>query len=83
MDQSAHIPELVTATLSELGLCPAPATLIRTFALMEGRRVAHKFRYDTGYAVWTVDRGVVDFYDADGNPLRTVALKPAKGERAA
>jgi hypothetical protein len=75
MNQSIH--DLVTATLREMGIVPAPGTLQQTFALGEGRLVAEKFRYDGGYAVWVVGRGSVDFYDEDGSLLRSVGVEAA------
>lgn len=74
---SQSIQELVTASLKDMGLCIAPGTLLHTFALVEGRRVAEKFCYDGGHAVWIVGRGSVDFCDEDGNPLRSVGIEVA------
>ncbi len=40
--------------------------------LDEGRYVAHSYRVDDFLAMWMIDVGLVQFYDADGNMLRTV-----------
>ena len=37
------VQDVVIATLTEIGLCPTPNSILRTFALSEGRLVAHKF----------------------------------------
>ncbi len=40
--------------------------------LDEGRYVARSYRVDDFLAMWMIDVGLVQFYDADGNMLRTV-----------
>ena len=42
--------------------------------LDEGRYVARSYRVDDFLAMWMIDVGLVQFYDADGNMLRTVNL---------
>jgi hypothetical protein len=39
-----------------------------------GRYVARSYRVDEYLAMWMIDVGLVQFYDADGNMLRTVNL---------
>ncbi len=77
------VQDFVIATLKEMGQCPEPAALIHTYALSEGRLVAHKFRYEGGYAVWAVGSSVVTFYDNEGGVLKTLTLVKVEGEQAA
>ena len=42
--------------------------------LDEGRYVARSYRVDDFLAMWMIDVGLVQFYDGDGNMLRTVNL---------
>jgi hypothetical protein len=42
--------------------------------LDDGRYVARSYRVDDYLAMWMIDVGLVQFYDADGNMLRTVNL---------
>ena len=42
--------------------------------LDEGRYVARSYRVDDYLAMWMIDVGLVQFYDSDGNMLRTVNL---------
>lgn len=42
--------------------------------LDEGRYVARSYRVDNYLAMWMIEVGLVQFYDADGNMLRTVNL---------
>ena len=73
------VQDVVIATLTEMGLCPAPSSLLRTFALSEGRLVAQKFFYEGGYAVWVAGCGTVSFYDEDGGLLGSVGLGVGQG----
>ena len=80
MSVSKSVQDVVVATLKEMGLCPAPGTLLHTFALSEGRLVAQKFFYEGGYAVWVAGSETVSFYDEDGGFLRSVSLGVADSE---
>lgn len=42
--------------------------------LDEGRYVARSYRVENLLAMWMIDVGLVQFYDANGNMLRTVNL---------
>ena len=42
--------------------------------LDEGRYVARSYRVDDFLAMWMIDVGLIQFYDGDGNMLRTVNL---------
>jgi len=82
MHESPSIPDVVRHALGELGI-PVPASLVRTFALREGRLVAEKCHYGSGYAVWLAGTQVVEFYDADGTLWKRVALESADKQEAA
>ena len=42
--------------------------------ISDGRRVAHVFRTDDHMAMWMIDVGLLQFYDAEGNMLETINL---------
>jgi hypothetical protein len=50
------------------------ADLDETVLLDEGRSVARSYALGTLMAMWLVDVGILQFYDAQGNMLRTVNL---------
>jgi hypothetical protein len=63
------VENAVIVALTQMGVCPAHGTLLRTFALCEGHVVAQKFFYDGGYAAWAADSGSISFYDDGGRQL--------------
>ena len=77
---SESVQDVVVATLTEMGLCPAPGTLLHTFVLSEGNVVAQKFFYEGGYAVWVAGCETVSFYNEDGGFLRSVRHGVADSE---
>ena len=80
MDQS--IPDLVAATLTELGL-PAPTNVIQTMLTRDSYFVGHKLRYDGGHAILRATSDAIEFYDENGNLLKTVDIEiPEKGAAA-
>jgi hypothetical protein len=42
--------------------------------ISDGRRVAHVFRTDGHMAMWMIEVGILQFYDAEGNMLETINL---------
>jgi hypothetical protein len=50
------------------------ADLDERIMLDEGRYVARSYRVENFLAMWMIDVGLVQFYDANGNMLRTVNL---------
>jgi hypothetical protein len=48
--------------------------LDETVLLDDGRYAARTYRADGYMAMWLIDIGIVQFYDADGNMLMTVNL---------
>lgn len=81
MTVSKSVQDVVVATLKEMGIGPAPGTLLHTFALSEGNLVAQKFIYEGGYAV--AGGETVSFYDEDGGFSRSVGLGVADSGIAA
>ena len=73
MDPSTSFQELVTATMTELGM-PAPANFFHTMLIRDNYFVGHKFRYDGGHAILRADGNTMEFYDGQGELLKTVAL---------
>jgi len=73
--QPGEIRQLVTHILSRLGSPPpALANLNETVLLDDGRYRARSYRVDGFMAMWLVEVGILQFYDADGNILQTVNL---------
>ena len=73
--QPGEIRQLVTHILSRLGSPPpALAKLNETVLLDDGRYRARSYRVDGFMAMWLVEVGILQFYDADGNILQTVNL---------
>ncbi len=73
--QPAEIRQLVTQILTRLGSsAPDLADLNETILLDDGRYRARSYRVDGFMAMWLVEVGIVQFYDADGNILQTVNL---------
>jgi len=51
-----------------------PWDLDETILVDDGQYSARTYRIDDCMAMWLVEIGIVQFYDADGNMLRTVNL---------
>lgn len=81
MGVSASIHDLVTATLTRLGL-PVPADIIQTMLMKDGYFVGFKFRYDGGYAILQAGGNVIEFFDEGGKSLKTVAVEGDQGAAA-
>jgi len=79
-----QVQQIVSQTFSELGAKIADSfDLNETLLLHEGHYFARSYRADGLMAMWFVDNGFVQFYDADGNMLRTVNLQPESCQRRA
>jgi hypothetical protein len=66
---------MVTHILRTLGSpLHSLANLTETVLLSDGRYSARSYRVEGFMAMWLVDAGILQFYDADGNMLRTVNL---------
>jgi hypothetical protein len=73
--QPAEVRYLVTQVLRTLGSpLDTLANLTETVLLSDGRYAARSYRVEGFMAMWLVDIGILQFYDASGNMLRTVNL---------
>jgi hypothetical protein len=67
------IRNIVFRTFLELDVCEDILDdLDERLLLDEGRYVARSYRLDDYLAMWMIDVGLIQFYDAEGNMLRTV-----------
>jgi hypothetical protein len=70
-----HIRTIVFRTFLELDVDEESLTdLDERLMLDDGRFVARSYRVEDFLAMWMIDVGLVQFYDANGNMLRTVNL---------
>jgi len=70
-----RIRNIVFRTFLELDVDEDSLTdLDERIMLDEGRYVARSYRVDDYLAMWMIDVGLVQFYDGQGNMLRTVNL---------
>jgi hypothetical protein len=60
-----------------------PLDVEETIIVTEGRYVARSYRLNSIAAMWLIDVGIVQFYDADSNLLRVVNLCEAARRDAA
>jgi hypothetical protein len=69
------IRELVRRTFAELGAdADEVADVGETILLDRGRYVARTYRTAALMAMWLIEVGLVQFYDAEGNMLRSISL---------
>jgi hypothetical protein len=70
-----EIRGLVLRTFQDFGAAIfGPWDLDETIVVDDGRYVARTYKADGYMAMWLVEIGIVQFYDADGNMLLTVNL---------
>ncbi len=81
----AEVRQLVARTFREFGEAVRCAEQVtETIFIERGRRLARSYRFQGLMAMWLVQEGIVQFYDADGNMLRTVnLLEHSTAQRAA
>ncbi len=73
--QPEQIRQLVARTFEEFGVAVGDCRELNETLLVEGRRfVARSYRTKNLMAMWLLNAGLVQFYDADGKMLRTVNL---------
>jgi len=80
------IRRLVGRTFVELGATiKSLSDLTETLLIDEGRCAARSYALGDLMAMWLVDTRIVQFYDAEGNMLRTVTLvdEPQQHRKAA
>lgn len=70
-----EVKQIIARTFLDLGAAtPKLFGLKETVFVDKGHCVARSYRADGLKAVWEIDEGVVQFFDADGSLLRTVNL---------
>ncbi len=70
-----EVRELVVRNFEEFGVTPLGTSALKeTILIDDGRYVARSYRAGGYLAMWLVGVGIVQFYDADGNMLRTINL---------
>ncbi len=73
--QPDQIRDLVARTFEELGAAVRNLQELNETLLVEGRRfVARSYRTKGLLAMWLLNAGIIQFYDADGKMLRTINL---------
>src|ERR1051325_3997843 len=71
----SEIKNLVIRFFAELGAeLSALSDLHVTIRIDKGKCVARSYRVDGLMAMWMVEYGILQFYDAAGNMLRTINL---------
>jgi len=80
-----EVRRLVIKVFGSLGTTPARLFELEEEILIdEGRYLGRSYRADDLMAMWLADIGLVQFYDEEGNMLRTVNLfEEVAGERIA
>lgn len=73
--QASEVRELVIRTFESLA-CGETwfEDVDETILIQEGRYMARSYRVDGLMAMWLIEVGIVQFYDEDGNMLRTINL---------
>ncbi len=70
-----EVRELVVRTFGYFDvIVEHPWDLDETILIDEGRYSARTYKIDGYMAMWLLDIGIVQFYDAEGNMLRTINL---------
>lgn len=70
-----EVRELVVRTFQFLDVdVDDPYDLDETILIDDGRYSARSYKAHGYMAMWLIDVGIVQFYDAEGNMLRTVNL---------
>jgi hypothetical protein len=72
---AADVRHLVSRYFLELGLEPDEVSdLQENIRIDRGQCVARCYRASEMFAMWLIDCGVLQFYDADGEMLHTINL---------
>ncbi len=73
--QPHDVRRLVIQIFEELGAAmPTLFDLEETILIDDGRYTARSYRVEGYMAMWLLEVGIVQFYDAEGNMLATVNL---------
>ena len=72
---AADVRDIVERAFSELSGAPLePYALAETILIRDGRYRGRSYRARDLMAMWFAELGLVQFYDAEGNMLRTINL---------
>jgi len=72
---AADVRHLVTRYFLDLGLEAVDVAEVQeNIRIDRGRCVARCYRVSDMFAMWLIDVGVLQFYDADGEMLQTINL---------
>lgn len=75
------VRQVVARTLQEFGDgMDGISDIKETIFLSEGKCLARSYRHGGWMAMWLVEDGIVQFYDSQGNMLRTVGLNDETGQ---
>lgn len=80
--QTDRIRQAVDASLAELGLADLRCLGAR-FLVEDGFYVGRRFLFDGLEADWSIAENRIDFFDAQGRLVKSVALGDAQVDRAA
>ena len=73
--QPEDVRRLVVRAFSELGIEPRCVSEVKeTILIDEGRCLARSYRLRGLMAMWLLETGILQFYDAEGIMLRTINL---------
>ena len=73
--QPTEVFSVVVGMFERFGASPQSLfDLEETIRIDRGKCVARTYRVDNLMAMWLLDIGIVQFYDADGNMLATINL---------
>jgi hypothetical protein len=81
-----EVRQLALEIFRDLGVRrPAPADLVETILVHDGRYRGRSYRLGRLMAMWMFDVGLLQFYGADGSMLLTIDLidRPASTAKAA
>lgn len=71
----AEVRQIVVRTYQEFGVEANVITDLNEIILLdEGRYLARSYRVEGFMAMWLIEEGILQFYDAEGTMLRTVNL---------
>lgn len=78
----AEVRNIIVRTFSEYG---ASAKSVRdmeeNLVIDQGKCMARSYRTGDLFAMWLIGVGIIQFYDSQGNMLRTINLLQEQGER--